>query len=84
MSLANLHSELLLAEMQTDGHAPLKFVCSDGNIYYCKYLKTMNKEEVNCLAYNHGFIFQGINNIGIVNSSLSNYTQIFLFQEGAG
>ncbi|MBW6483789.1 MAG: hypothetical protein K0B10_12105 [Vicingaceae bacterium] len=51
MKLAELHTKLLLEEIQTDGHAPLKFICTDDNIYYCKYLPTIKKEEINCLAY---------------------------------
>lgn len=51
MKLAELHTKLLLEETQTDGHSPLKFICSDDNIYYCKYLPTIKKEEINCLAY---------------------------------
>lgn len=44
-------TELLLEEIETDGHAPLKFLCSSGDIYYCKYLNDFNKLEINCLAY---------------------------------
>lgn len=51
MKLLELHTKLLLEETQTDGHSPLKFICSDDNIYYCKYLPTLKKEEINCLAY---------------------------------
>lgn len=51
MKLLELHTKLLLEEIQTDGHAPLKFICTDDNIYYCKYLPTIKKEEINCLAY---------------------------------
>lgn len=51
MSILRTHTELLLAEMKTDGHAPLKFQCADGNLYFCKHMKTMTKEEINCLAY---------------------------------
>ena len=51
MNLLELKTKLLLEEMQTDGHSPLKFVCSDDNIYYCKFLPTFKKEEINCLAY---------------------------------
>lgn len=51
MKLSELHTKLLLRETQTDGHSPLVFICSDDNIYYCKYLPTIKKEEINCLAY---------------------------------
>ncbi len=37
--------------MTTDGHAPLKFLCDDGNVYYCKYRTAFDKLEINCLAY---------------------------------
>ena len=37
--------------MQTDGHAPLKFLCDNNKIYYCKYLNAFNKQELNLLAY---------------------------------
>jgi len=51
MLVKQVKTELLLEEMKTDGHAPLKFLCGNGHIYYCKYLPTMNKAEINCLAY---------------------------------
>ena len=51
MDLLTVNTELLLEEIKTDGHAPLKFICDTGDIYYCKYLKTMNRAELNCLAY---------------------------------
>lgn len=51
MTLSILQTELLLEEIPTDGHAPLKFICNDGNIYYCKYLNSYNRAEINCLAY---------------------------------
>lgn len=46
-----INTELLLEEIKTDGHAPLKFFCSSNNIYYCKYLNSYSKLEFNCLAY---------------------------------
>lgn len=51
MKLLELHTKLLLRETQTDGHSPLVFICSDDNIYYCKYLPSIKREEINCLAY---------------------------------
>jgi hypothetical protein len=51
MEINTVHTELLIKEMETDGHAPLKFLCDDGNTYFCKYRITMNKEEMDCLAY---------------------------------
>ncbi|RXG18399.1 hypothetical protein DSM03_1011081 [Leeuwenhoekiella aestuarii] len=46
-----INTELLLEEIQTDGHAPLKFLCDNNKIYYCKYLNAFNKHELNLLAY---------------------------------
>lgn len=51
MSILQVNTELLLEEIPTDGHSPLKFLCDDGNIYYCKYLNSMNRSEINFLAY---------------------------------
>lgn len=51
MLLKQVNTELLLEEIKTDGHAPLKFLCDNGVIYYCKHLPTMNRAEINCLAY---------------------------------
>jgi len=49
--IRKIHTELLLAEIKTDGHAPLKFICDDNNVYYCKYLNAFNRSELNFLAY---------------------------------
>lgn len=46
-----IETELLLEEIKTDGHAPLKFLCATGDIYYCKYLISHNQSEINFLAY---------------------------------
>ena len=46
-----INTELLLEEMKTDGHAPLKFLCDNNKIYYCKYLNAYNRQELNLLAY---------------------------------
>lgn len=51
MPIKQVNTELLLEEIKTDGHAPLKFICDDGLIYYCKHLPTMHRAEINCLAY---------------------------------
>lgn len=51
MRIREVNTVLLLEEMKTDGHAPLKFICDDGAIYYCKYLPTMDRAEINFLAY---------------------------------
>lgn len=49
--LKKVNTELLLEEIETDGHAPLKFICSNQDIYYCKYLNSFSRLEINCLAY---------------------------------
>lgn len=59
-----IDTELLLEEMKTDGHAPVKFICASNEIYYCKYLNDYSKLEFNCLAYE------------IVANYLLNYLQI--------
>ena len=41
----------LIREEKTDGHNPMKFDCSDGNIYYCKYITSVKQAEIDCLAY---------------------------------
>jgi len=51
MHIEKKYTELFLRETQTDGHAPIAFVCDDLNIYYCKYLNSLKKEELTCLAY---------------------------------
>lgn len=51
LDLNIVNTELLLEEVQTDGHAPLKFICDTGEIYFCKYLKAISRAELNCLAY---------------------------------
>lgn len=49
--LKTINTELLLEEIPTDGHAPLKFICSTNEIYFCKYLNSFKRLELNCLAY---------------------------------
>ncbi len=42
-----------IEEIGTDGHSPMKFICSDGTIYYVKYRsgKSLNKNELAFLFY---------------------------------
>lgn len=44
---------LLIEELQTDGHSPMKFICSDGSMYFVKYRsgKSLDKNEINCLVF---------------------------------
>ncbi len=51
MQLPLLKTTYFLKEEETDGHNPMKFECSDGNIYYCKYLTSVKQAEIDCLAY---------------------------------
>ncbi len=53
MHLPFLHTTTLLKETETDGHSPMKFLCNDGNVYYCKYRsgKSFKEQEIDCLAY---------------------------------
>lgn len=46
-------SILLIEELDTDGHSPMKFICSDGAVYYVKYRsgKSLDKKEINCLVF---------------------------------
>ncbi len=48
-----VESRILIDEVPTDGHSPMRFICSDGKMYYVKYRsgKSMKKEEINCLVY---------------------------------
>ncbi|GAB4004849.1 hypothetical protein GCM10028808_03330 [Spirosoma migulaei] len=41
----------LIEEVPTDGHSPMKFLCDDGNLYYCKYRIRANAIELDFLAY---------------------------------
>jgi len=51
--LKQVETKILIEELETDGHSPMKFICSDGTIYYVKYLsgKSFNKNEINCLVF---------------------------------
>lgn len=42
---------IFLEEVETDGHSPMKFLCTDGEIYYCKYRVSPKIEELDCLVY---------------------------------
>ncbi len=43
----------LIQELDTDGHSPMKFICSNGSMYYVKYRsgKSFDKKEINCLVF---------------------------------
>ncbi|WP_293894421.1 HipA family kinase [Flavobacterium sp.] len=49
--IPKVSTEFLVEEIKTSGHSPLKFICDDGQTYYCKYLVDFNPNEINCLAY---------------------------------
>jgi hypothetical protein len=48
-----VETSMLLEELETDGHSPMKFLCSDNNIYYVKYRsgKSFDKNEIHCLVF---------------------------------
>lgn len=48
-----VESKILIEEIDTDGHSPMKFICSDGFVYFAKYRsgKSLNKREINCLVF---------------------------------
>ena len=51
--MKKVESKILIEEIDTDGHSPMKFICSDGSIYFAKYRsgKSLNKKEINCLVF---------------------------------
>lgn len=49
--MKQLQATIFLKELQTDGHSPMKFICSDNHVYYCKYLVNHKLEELDCLDY---------------------------------
>lgn len=51
--MKQVESKILIEELKTDGHSPMKFICSDGEVYYTKYRsgKSFNKDEINCLVF---------------------------------
>lgn len=51
VDIPKVKTEFLLEETKTSGHAPLKFLCNDNVLYYCKYLIDFDPNEINCLAY---------------------------------
>ncbi len=53
MPLPVRHTLTLIRELETDGHSPLKFLCDDFAIYYCKYRsgRSLNPNEIDCLFY---------------------------------
>ena len=51
MNIKKVNTLYTIDEMRTDGHAPVLFHCDDGENYYCKFRTQINKDEINCLAY---------------------------------
>ncbi|SDL16857.1 HipA family kinase [Siphonobacter aquaeclarae] len=51
MAISRVLTNAFIEEINTDGHAPVKFLCEDGNLYYCKNRITLNKFEIDLLAY---------------------------------
>ena len=51
MSIKQVNTEFLIEEMTTDGHAPMKFLCDDQEVYFCKYRLGLDRNEIDCLAY---------------------------------
>lgn len=51
--MKQVESKILIEELETDGHSPMKFICSDGEVYYVKYRsgKSLDKNEINCLVF---------------------------------
>jgi hypothetical protein len=51
--LTQVETITLIEELQTDGHSPMKFICSDGSMYFVKYRsgKSLDKNEINCLVF---------------------------------
>lgn len=51
--MKQVESKILIEELETDGHSPMKFICSDGEVYYVKYRsgKSFDKNEINCLVF---------------------------------
>lgn len=50
--IPHINSVECIEELTTDGHAPVKFKCDDGGLYYCKYRKKLRPEvELDCLWY---------------------------------
>lgn len=51
MVFRRIKSQYFIEELDTDGHHPLKIQADDGNIYFCKYLTQLQKEEIDFLFY---------------------------------
>lgn len=51
MEISKRETVSLIEEIPTDGHSPLKFLCDDGEIYYCKYRVSPKEVEIDCLIY---------------------------------
>ena len=51
--MKKVETSILIEELKTDGHSPMKFICSDGALYFVKYRsgKSLDKNEINCLVY---------------------------------
>lgn len=51
--MKKVKSKILIEELETEGHSPLKFICSDGAVYFVKYRsgKSFNKKEIHCLVF---------------------------------
>lgn len=52
-ALNTVETRYLIAEMESDGHTPVSFKCSDGEVYFVKYLsgKSYDKREITCLVF---------------------------------
>lgn len=48
-----VESKILIRELETDGHSPMMFICSDGEVYYVKFKsgKSFDRSEINCLVF---------------------------------
>lgn len=51
MKIPKKNTVSLIEEIPTDGHSPLKFICNDGEIYFCKYRVSQKEVEIDCLVY---------------------------------
>jgi hypothetical protein len=51
IAIPRVSTEFLIEELNTSGHAPLKFICDDNETYFCKYLTQFDRTEINFLAY---------------------------------
>lgn len=51
--MEKINTILLIQELETDGHSPMQFICSNGSDYYVKYRsgKSFDKQEINCLVF---------------------------------